>query len=140
LNPVVVTENTIEVTAVVTDADSALADVIDINVCNTSDSICTVVQRSVSELQAGVSIEIEPGAYRVSLSAPYNIITTVGVAESLVQTISLDETAPEQPVSPVTPRDPSDISLGFVIVSILGTALIGFGGIFIYSFRKMYIR
>jgi hypothetical protein len=140
LNPVVVTENTIEVTAVVTDADSALADVIDINVCNTSDSICTVVQRSVSELQAGVSIEIEPGAYRVSLSAPYNIITTVGVAESLVQTISLDETAPEQPVAPVTPREPSDISLGFVIVSILGTALIGFGGIFIYSFRKMYIR
>ena len=139
LSPVVVRENSIEISAIVTDADSALEDVVDVNVCNTSDSICTTVQRSVSELQAGIKIDVQPGAYSVSLSAPYNILTTMGVAESLVRTISV-ESVPVQPVAPVPPREPLNIDLGFVIVSILGGSLIGLGVVFIYSFRKMYLR
>jgi hypothetical protein len=125
--------------------DSALGDVISINVCGTLDNICTTVQRSVSELQTGITIDVEPGSYSVLLTAPYNILTATGIAESLVQTFTLEEADPVDPVVvpevvPEVPRDPSETNIGLVIISLLGVSVIGSVGVFIYSFRKMYIR
>jgi hypothetical protein len=141
LSPLVLNQTSIQVSAIVTDVDSVLGDVISVNVCGTLDNICTTVQRSVSELQVGITIDVEPGSYSVLLTAPYNTLTATGIAESLVQTFTLEEADPIDPVVvPEVPRDPSETNIGLVIISLLGVSVIGSVGVFIYSFRKMYIR
>jgi hypothetical protein len=45
-----------------------------------------------------------------------------------------------EPVIPVTPSEPIDLNLGVLVASVVGALAVGFVGVFVYSFRKMYLR
>jgi hypothetical protein len=60
-------------------------------------------------------------------------------APSIVRLSSIPEPTPE-PVIPVTPSEPMNVNLGVLVASVVGALAVGFVGVFVYSFRKMYIR
>lgn len=144
LSRILTTKKTLEFSAVVVDPDNTITEVIDVTVCNQATEVCTIIERTIQELEDGVVIDVtEEGEYSVSLSVPYNILTTTGnaVSELRLVTISTQEPEPEpEPVQPIpTPREPMDLNFG-LLGSVLGVVAIGFIGVFFYSFRRFYVR
>lgn len=149
LSRVLVSENNLEFSAVIVDPDSSISELVEVSVCNQATEVCTVVERSVAELTAGVQIPVtEDGEYSVTLSTPYNVLTSTGTATSEVRlaivTTSEPDPSPEPgPGSiptPVPNPESSELGLGRLLLILVSVGVVGFIGVFIYSFRSVYLR
>jgi hypothetical protein len=98
----------------------------------------------VSDLVAGKVVDLPYDSQSVTvyvffLNATDDEKELIVEAPAIIRVSSTPEPTPE-PVIPVTPSEPIDLNLGVLVASVVGALAVGFVGVFVYSFRKMYLR
>lgn len=126
----------------VVDPDQTLGNVATIEICDLDSDACLSELRTIQQVIQGTEVALPYANQSVTVKIDYDLQTTTDtleilVASNLLSTPSTDP-VPEPIVEPTVPREPLDINVGVVFVSVVGAIAVGFVGIFFYSFRRFY--
>lgn len=135
-----VTNQRATITLTLQDVDLTVLSVAQVLVCDSNSNACETETRTVSQLLAGTEVPLSFEQQTISVKLDYDVQTSTGRLELSTRAIELIETPPGVTPEPVVPREPLNLNVGVLIGSIVGVIGVGFGGVFIYSFRKMYLR
>jgi hypothetical protein len=131
-----VTDNKAVIQIALTDVDNTVSPNVEIDICDDNSDECTKEVRTVSQVLAGTEIDLPYDEQTVTLRLTY---TTNAEPQTIELPTSISLRTPEVPVAP-EPSEPSNGNPGVLIAAVIGTISIGFVGVFIYSFRRLYIR
>lgn len=136
-----ITNNTAVIQIRLTDVDNTINPSVEIDICDENSDSCTKEVRTVSQVLAGTEVELPYEDQTVTLRLTYTTNAAPQTIE-LPTTISLRSPVVPPIPQPPTPQpiEPINGNMGVVVASVIGTLAIGFVGVFIYSFRKMYIQ
>ena len=125
------------------DVDLTVTSTAEVIVCDRNSNACVTETRTVSELLAGTEVPLSFDEQTITVKLDYDLQTSAGTLELSTRSITNVDQTPEptpEPVIPVTPSEPIDLNLGVLVASVVGALAVGFVGVFVYSFRKMYLR
>jgi hypothetical protein len=125
------------------DVDLTVISIAEVVVCDRNSNACVTETRTVSELLAGTEIPLSFDEQTITVKLDYDLQTSAGTLELSTRAITLSDETPDptpEPVIPVTPSEPIDLNLGVLVASVVAALAVGFVGVFVYSFRKMYLR
>ncbi len=147
INVGAVADEQVTINLTLVDVDLTVVSIAEVVVCDSNSDECVTETRTVSQLVAGTQIPLAFDEQTITVKLDYDVQTSAGTLELPTNAISLSEPTPEptpepepEPVPTDPPSEPIDLNLGVLVASVVGALAVGFVGVFVYSFRKMYLR
>ena len=139
----------VSLTLTLVDVDLTVVAIADVIICDANSANCVTEARTVSQLLAGTEVTLPYEEQTITVKLNYDIQTSAGSLEIESRLIAVNEPAspepepepvPEPEPTPQPPREPLNVNLGVVVASIVGVVAAGVVGLFLFSFRRFYVR